>query len=371
MRIFYAAHDQGNSNPESLTWFHNLYLPLKDIADEVIRFDFDLFPVAIHQDFTRIENLPIIEYLRPKLEKELLKQIEETHKQKPVNLFFSYFSSSFCSPEVIEQIKAMGIITINWFCNASYQFYLIKELAPVYDFCLVPELYRIEDYKKEGANPIYCQEAANPTIYKPYNGNQDIEVSFVGTKYADRAKYIYSLNYSGKKVNVWGQNWRNTENENRYFKLVKPFYHRLKKIKLLSDEKIGNFISDEEMVKVFNRSKINLGFTNCWLENDSNPIPQVRLRDFEVPMSGGFYLTQFNEELLDYFEPDKEIVYFNNIKDCIDKTKYYLNKPIERERIRKAGFQRAIKDHSWQKRLSDIFTFIGFNNFHKEIYFNN
>ena len=33
----------------------------------------------------------------------------------------------------------------------------------------------------------------------------------------------------------------------------------------------------------------------------------MRLRDFEVPMSGGFYLVEAMEELADFFVPGREI----------------------------------------------------------------
>jgi hypothetical protein len=73
----------------------------------------------------------------------------------------------------------MGICTINWYCNASYQFELVEEIAPAYDYCLVPEKFWLDDYRRVGANPIYCQEAANPNTYKPYDLPKSFDVTFV------------------------------------------------------------------------------------------------------------------------------------------------------------------------------------------------
>lgn len=51
----------------------------------------------------------------------------------------------------------------------------------------------------------------------------------------------------------------------------------------------GGPLSDEKMTKIYSRSKINLGFSKA---GDTHlmetSIKQMCLRDFEVPMSGGF-----------------------------------------------------------------------------------
>ena len=300
MRIFYAAHDQGNHQYDSKTWYNNLYLPLCDIADEVIRFQYDLYNMAMHQDFFRISNEQMIGKEKSRIEFELMKQIKYHHKQKPIDIFFSYFSSAYCGKEFIEEIGKMGIITVNWFCNASYQFHLIRDIAPSYDFCLVPEKFRLENYKKIGANPIYCQEAANPKFYKYLDIPYKFDVSFVGGRYADRYTYIKALYDSKTKVRVWGENWRNKNSKAR--QLLRQGYHMLGGTTYIPNRIMGDFIKDEDMVEVFNTSKINLGFSICGETHlNGNPIRQVRLRDFEVPMSGGFYLTEYNEELADFF----------------------------------------------------------------------
>ncbi|MCX5713345.1 MAG: glycosyltransferase [Candidatus Omnitrophica bacterium] len=39
--------------------------------------------------------------------------------------------------------------------------------------------------------------------------------------------------------------------------------------------------------------------------------------------------------------------------------KYYLAHDIEREEIRQAGYQRAVREHTWQKRFEQVFRQIG------------
>lgn len=70
----------------------------------------------------------------------LLRQVARAHGQKPLNALFTYFCSAFARPEVIREVSDMGIITVNRYCNASYQFDLVCEIAPAYSYCLVPAM---------------------------------------------------------------------------------------------------------------------------------------------------------------------------------------------------------------------------------------
>ena len=89
------------------------------------------------------------------------------------------------------------------------------------------------------------------------------------------------------------------------------------------------------------------------------PLRQVRLRDFEVPMSGGFYMLEYVEEIQDFFVPGTEIVCFDGRADLVDKCRYYLENETERRLIAQAGHRRARQDHTWQRRLSDAFQEMG------------
>jgi spore maturation protein CgeB len=65
------------------------------------------------------------------------------------------------------------------------------------------------------------------------------------------------------------------------------------------------------------------------------------------------------EELEEFFKIGKEIVCYHDPADLVDKVKYYLAHDTERERIQQAGYQRALRDHTWQKRLAEAFRTMG------------
>ena len=81
---------------------------------------------------------------------------------------------------------------------------------------------------------------------------------------------------------------------------------------------------------------------------------------FEVPMSGGLYLTQDNPELALVYDINKEIVTYTDEKDCFRKILWLLKNPSIADEIRKRGRERALKDHTWEKRFDEIFELAGF-----------
>lgn len=133
MRIFYAAGSRPHGSlTGSSIWDRNLRSALVSMGHEVIDFDYDLAPHYRHADPSRATSARFIAKQRPVLEAALLEQLTRAKETQPIDLFFSYFYAAFARPEVIRTIADMGIVTVNWYCNASYQFDLVSELAPAY-----------------------------------------------------------------------------------------------------------------------------------------------------------------------------------------------------------------------------------------------
>ena len=128
----------------------------------------------------------------------------------------------------------------------------------------------------------------------------------------------------------------------------------------LPPEVCGGMLSDEEMIMAYSRSKISLGFSTVGETHlNGQRITQIRLRDFEAPMCGAFYMVEYTKDIEEFFDVGKEIVCYTDADDLVEKCNYYLDHDAERERISQAGHKRAINDHSWQKRFETVFEQIG------------
>ena len=53
------------------------------------------------------------------------------------------------------------------------------------------------------------------------------------------------------------------------------------------------------------------------------------------------------------------MVVYTDIKDLVQKIRYYLAHPEEREEIARRGYERTVREHSTQKRLLALFSTIG------------
>lgn len=104
----------------------------------------------------------------------------------------------------------------------------------------------------------------------------------------------------------------------------------------------------EEMPYVFMNSKINLNIT---LRSIKTGIP---LRAFDIMGSGGFLLTNYQEELFSYFEADKDFVYYTDYEDLMEKADYYLLHEEERKKIGSNGCRKVRGQHTMRLRIQNI-----------------
>ena len=107
-----------------------------------------------------------------------------------------------------------------------------------------------------------------------------------------------------------------------------------------------NYMTD--MPKVFNCSRINI---NPVMRNIRTGIP---LRAWDIVGAGGFLMTRFQLEYMDFFENGKDYVYYESHDDLLRKTEYYLNHEDERAQIARNGHEKAVKFHSYEKRMEFI-----------------
>lgn len=107
-----------------------------------------------------------------------------------------------------------------------------------------------------------------------------------------------------------------------------------------------------EMPLIFNQSKINLNIT---LRSITSGIP---LRVIDILGAGGFCLTNYQPEIAELFENGKELVWYESPEDMLDKIRYYLYNDGEREKIARAGLERARVDFTYESKLTHILSCI-------------
>ena len=291
-------------------------------------------------------------------------------------------------PASIDEIKNTSVLTCNFSCNNTHQFYLTEKIAPHFDYNLHSERDAGEKFNAIGANPVWFPMAANPKYYKPHNVPKSIDVSFVGALYAKRPYYIWHLLENGIDVHAYGPGWSIDGRKNRFYQLYRDSRRAVgrvirtvsnmtieKRVKFTSQIAHHDFaerlrikymrnlhfpISDEEMVQKYSESKISLGFLEVYDAHDPSAMVKqhLHLREFEALMSGALFFTNYCDELAEFYEPDKELVIYRNEHELLEKVKYYLTHPEEADKVRKAGHKRALSCHTYQKRFEELFNTI-------------
>ncbi len=272
---------------------------------------------------------------RKRMNSLMLNAFHDAHAKHPVDAVVGYLAGYNTDPMILERMGKAGAVVFNfcWDDKVNFPGKLIggrytspAAIAYAIDLNLTNASDSIVKYLVHGGLAMFWPEAAHPGTHKPYDLSFEFDVSFIGRKYSWRPRFIDRLRSSGIKIVVFGPGWENGQ------------------------------LSDEDMIKIYSRSRINLGFAGVGY---SRKLMCLKGRDFEIPMSGGLYLTQDNHELGLVYDVGKEIVTYRDADDCVRKIQWLLKKPDEAERIRIAGRSRALSDHSWEKRFSDIFKLAG------------
>lgn len=103
-----------------------------------------------------------------------------------------------------------------------------------------------------------------------------------------------------------------------------------------------------DMNKIFYLSRINLNIT---LPSIETGLPQ---RILDIMGSGGFVLTNYQQEIEDYFIIGKEIEVFRDLDELMEKVAYYLSHEKERLQIAMNGYQKVRECFSYTHQLQYI-----------------
>lgn len=248
---------------------------------------------------------------------ELINLVKE---YQPKYLIWPAYSDDEIAEASFKKIRELGVLIVGIFFDegSTFESYS-KYWLPYLDYVVTVDANQsLKLHRHLGIQALFEPCCASAIIYKRKRLAFKYAVSFVGSGYGPRKKMVRELNQLGIKVATFGKGWPGR-----------------------------GYLGLQEMVAVFNQSRINLNFTN--------DAQQLRARMFEVCMSGGFLLTQSAQGLEKLFKIGQEIEVFQTIPEAADKIKYYLKNEKERQTIAQAGYLRAQKDYSLEAMFARIF----------------
>jgi hypothetical protein len=207
-----------------------------------------------------------------------------------------------------------------------------------YDVVFTTKTYNLEELKTMGAKRTELfLDSYNENIHKPIELTEEekklygCDVGFIGSYEKDRAEKMLYLAERGIRISVWGNDWEKWLGK-----------HQNLDIK-------NKHLYNEEYPKAINAIKINL----CFLRKLNRD--EVTSRSVEIPACGGFMLAERTKRHLEFFEEDKEAVFFGSKEELLEKVKKYLADEPMRLKIAAAGRERCLKSgYSMKTQLEKI-----------------
>lgn len=199
-----------------------------------------------------------------------------------------------------------------------------------FDLYYTNALYSVDNqYKKIGVKAGLLGFAATPDHHYPI---PDIEKKFdiviVGGCRPDRIPVVEELKKK-YKVGLYGSGWKDSM----------------------------GFVSGTKQVEAINSGKIYLSFSKTMAGFNN-----VKVGLFEAVACHSFVLTEYMEELNQYFEIGREIICFNSIQELLEKADYYLSNDNERNIVSERSYQRYLNEHTyeqrWNKVVRDLYTIL-------------
>jgi spore maturation protein CgeB len=233
----------------------------------------------------------------------------------------------------------------------------IRECAPfinIFYSSYVPEINH--GFEQLIGKPLYfIPYAADSNVYfseKPQE-NFSCDIAFVGSFYTAKRKAFKQLLYpltKKYKVRVYGPGW---SVKDKILRLGSGFSRKLKinwLVAFINKQRLS-FSSDDER-NLYSSAKICINiheyFENGKIKGFSNE------REFKIPASGGFQISDYVPGMECYFKLNKEIVVAKNRDEWFSKIDYYLSHDKERRIIQKNGTESVLKNHTYQNRVDQI-----------------
>ena len=329
MKVLVALmlYDYGKKERGYSYEYYNVYLPLKDkFGDQVLIYDYHS---AYLQAGLGAMNRQLAGMIR---------------SEKPDVTVFCLYKEQFEDGYLAEYRKHTS--TVAYFIDDEWRQGFVKRYVAHFDHFTTRDYYMYRAYLSQGlTRVIHCPLGFNKNLYQKRDLPLKYDVSFVGGISPERRWIINYLNKQGIKVHVFGRGWGGGK----------------------------DWVSQEQMVDIFNQSRINLNLTNSklydirflisllktpWILNSIRKSPKnkegLKGRLYEICGCGGFQLSFYVRGLNLEYEIDREIVVYENIDSIADYVRFYLENENLRAQVADRAYQRSLRDHSAQEYLANM-----------------
>ena len=244
-----------------------------------------------------------------------------------------YGSNYFLSPRSLRSIKKRGVKIVLFEGNLSFGQKFQLEAIPFYDLIITSDSYIVPFLRQimGHRHVVYLTGWGVPSAFYPIEVTGDTkaeygdDVSFIGKWFANREEFLKNLNASPR---IWGGGWQHSS---------------------LPNKNDITYLDPSKKSLVYCSSKINLH-----LKPGNQQINGFSTRIWEIPLCGGFILSEWSKDLLDLFSEDREIVVFRSPGEADTKISHYLQRDEERMRITERLRDKIMGNHLLEHTVAKI-----------------
>ncbi len=291
----------------------------------------------IQPDLFILDFLPFMDYCRRV--KDIPPEFLQTLRNRGTKIFCGVTVGMDREQDTPDKIgffrKYLPAVDV-YFCNYA------PEAAAKFE-----ELYREKIY--------FFPHAADTSRYFPSKPEARFacDIAFLGSFYTDKRLQFEQLFLPLMKkyrVRVYGSGWTL---KSKILRVISGVARRLRigwLMKIANRNRVSISMDDER--KLYASAKICVNIHEYYRDGTTKGFSNER--EFKVPASGGFELTDYIPGMERYFELGKEIVAVRSAQEWFEKIDYYLKQDDERKKIQEAGTARVLREHTYSHRVKQL-----------------
>ena len=354
--------------------------------------------------FSKDENAAI-----EKVNLDFINLVTRKHAELPYQLIFFCACDDYILPITLKELKKLSIPLVNYQPDMALLWFRVLRTGKLFDLVACAQTNHLGALRSRGINAQFVPFGAHPALSVSnvalpfYSG-----IRYLGSPFPDRARILGRLLAKGLPLDIHGHHWfwfprkkttpntiktmqngfafptpqprdlynlyhyllpRLREEPMLFAKLVKKYFKRhVKKTPFdtegfyghIPPEYIHGEYADTDFGDLVRSAAVNIGFSHLHpFDEIANPGYQMRLRDMEIPMAGGFYLAEYSPDMLHCFEPAKHIEIWHTEEELADKAAHYLAHAGKASKIASDGMLHAQTNHTWAHRFNQIFGLLG------------
>lgn len=237
--------------------------------------------------------------------------------------------------------RSQGAVRACWWLNDPFQTHRYRIQAPFNDYLFSNSSVSVEAHRQAGTpNAFFLPVGVSPTVHRPHPPEKQYacDLCFAGDWSPLREKFLTRLAQQFQ-VKIFG-----------------PWKKKLNKKSPLLPYVVDGLFTPDAMARMFSSAKVVFNL-HTWFETHDHG---VNPRLLEAAGCGAFQVVDWKREIPLLFQEGEEVCCFRTMDELLERIEYALSSETMRNSVAKAAMQRALRDHTYQARMTQALTQMGF-----------